>query len=222
MLTLSSWPPMGAVPAPDADPTAYSYLMLCGSLFVIALGTGGIKPNVSAFGADQASELGSTGRGNCCASGLSYEANIVMLNLLPLATRYRLVAISMTANQRHGLTHVMVKNLNLFCSNIVQRDRSSGSSREGKLFQLLLPRHQCRVAPGLHCHCVHPRPDLVDPGVWHSWACHAPRHCLLHRRVGQADCILKNLLIRTGQLSQQGREVPGRGVDAGKLQIQLD
>lgn len=55
-LTLSSWPPVGAVPPPDKDPTAYSYLMLCGALSIIALGTGGIKPNVSAFGADQFNE----------------------------------------------------------------------------------------------------------------------------------------------------------------------
>jgi dipeptide/tripeptide permease len=52
-LTLSSWPPVGAIPPPDEDPTIYSYLWLCGALSIIALGTGGIKPNVSAFGADQ-------------------------------------------------------------------------------------------------------------------------------------------------------------------------
>lgn len=49
-LTLSSWPPVGAIPPSDEDPTFYSYLWLCGALSIIALGTGGIKPNVSAFG----------------------------------------------------------------------------------------------------------------------------------------------------------------------------
>jgi dipeptide/tripeptide permease len=41
LLTLSSWPPMGAMPGPDEDPGWWAYTMLCGSLGVIALGTGG-------------------------------------------------------------------------------------------------------------------------------------------------------------------------------------
>ncbi|GAX73014.1 hypothetical protein CEUSTIGMA_g466.t1 [Chlamydomonas eustigma] len=53
MLALSSWPPLGAIPKPDEDPGWFAYTMLFGSLGIIALGTGGIKPNVSSFGADQ-------------------------------------------------------------------------------------------------------------------------------------------------------------------------
>mmetsp|Transcript_42146 Transcript_42146/g.126167 ORF Transcript_42146/g.126167 Transcript_42146/m.126167 type:complete len:627 (+) Transcript_42146:727-2607(+) len=53
LLTLSSWPPAGGVPGPGEDPTWWSYTILFSALGVIALGTGGIKPNVSAFGADQ-------------------------------------------------------------------------------------------------------------------------------------------------------------------------
>ena len=41
LLTLSSWPPMGAMPGPDEDPGWWAYATLCGSLGVIALGTGG-------------------------------------------------------------------------------------------------------------------------------------------------------------------------------------
>ena len=40
LLTLSSWPPMGAMPGPDEDPGWWAYATLCGSLGVIALGTG--------------------------------------------------------------------------------------------------------------------------------------------------------------------------------------
>uniref|UniRef100_A0A7R9VQN8 Uncharacterized protein n=1 Tax=Chlamydomonas euryale TaxID=1486919 RepID=A0A7R9VQN8_9CHLO len=53
LLTLSSWPPFGSVPGPDQKPDWLDYSMLCAALGVIALGTGGIKPNVSSFGADQ-------------------------------------------------------------------------------------------------------------------------------------------------------------------------
>lgn len=42
MLTLSSWPPMGAMPAPDEEPGWWAYTMLCGSLAIIALGTGAL------------------------------------------------------------------------------------------------------------------------------------------------------------------------------------
>lgn len=54
-LTLTSWLP-GLTPGPYDDPTWAQNALLFGSLGVIALGTGGIKPNVSAFGADQFDE----------------------------------------------------------------------------------------------------------------------------------------------------------------------
>jgi dipeptide/tripeptide permease len=54
-LALTSWLP-GLTPGPYDDPTLLQNALLFGSLGVIALGTGGIKPNVSAFGADQFDE----------------------------------------------------------------------------------------------------------------------------------------------------------------------
>uniref|UniRef100_A0A383WJ92 Major facilitator superfamily (MFS) profile domain-containing protein n=1 Tax=Tetradesmus obliquus TaxID=3088 RepID=A0A383WJ92_TETOB len=54
-LALTSWLP-GLTPGPYDDPSLLQNALLFGSLGVIALGTGGIKPNVSAFGADQFDE----------------------------------------------------------------------------------------------------------------------------------------------------------------------
>lgn len=54
-LTLTSWLP-GLTPGPTEDATWVQNGMLFAALGVIALGTGGIKPNVSAFGADQFDE----------------------------------------------------------------------------------------------------------------------------------------------------------------------
>jgi dipeptide/tripeptide permease len=46
----------GLTPPPDRFPTALQSAALYGALYIVALGTGGIKPNVSAFGADQFDE----------------------------------------------------------------------------------------------------------------------------------------------------------------------
>ncbi|KAG2452163.1 hypothetical protein HYH02_003195 [Chlamydomonas schloesseri] len=54
-LALTSWLP-GLTPAPGEQANGWQLAALIGSLAVIALGTGGIKPNVSAFGADQFNE----------------------------------------------------------------------------------------------------------------------------------------------------------------------
>jgi dipeptide/tripeptide permease len=55
LLTLSSWLP-GLQPNVGQDASPLQLAALFGALGVIALGTGGIKPNVSAFGADQFDE----------------------------------------------------------------------------------------------------------------------------------------------------------------------
>lgn len=54
-LALTSWLP-GLTPAEGEQANGWQLAALIGSLSVIALGTGGIKPNVSAFGADQFNE----------------------------------------------------------------------------------------------------------------------------------------------------------------------
>ncbi|KAL6746565.1 POT family-domain-containing protein, partial [Haematococcus lacustris] len=54
VLTLSSVIPDAEEDAETADPLQYGVLL--GALAIISLGTGGIKPNVSAFGADQFNE----------------------------------------------------------------------------------------------------------------------------------------------------------------------
>jgi hypothetical protein len=55
LLALSALIP-GLTPDPDRYPTQIQNLALFSSLYIVALGTGGIKPNVSAFGADQFDE----------------------------------------------------------------------------------------------------------------------------------------------------------------------
>ncbi|GIL61727.1 hypothetical protein Vafri_16126 [Volvox africanus] len=55
MLALTSWLP-GLTPADGDEATWPQFGALIASLAIIALGTGGIKPNVSAFGADQFNE----------------------------------------------------------------------------------------------------------------------------------------------------------------------
>ncbi len=55
LMALTSWLP-GCVPAPGDTANLFQNSVLVGALMVVAIGTGGIKPNVSAFGADQFDE----------------------------------------------------------------------------------------------------------------------------------------------------------------------
>ncbi|PRW50755.1 NRT1 PTR FAMILY -like [Chlorella sorokiniana] len=55
LLAFSAWAP-GLTPGPDEYSTPLQNAFLYASLYIVALGTGGIKPNVSAFGADQFDE----------------------------------------------------------------------------------------------------------------------------------------------------------------------
>lgn len=55
LLTLTSGIP-GLTPPRGEQATTWQLAALVGALSTIALGTGGIKPNVSAFGADQFDE----------------------------------------------------------------------------------------------------------------------------------------------------------------------
>lgn len=65
MLTTSSWVP-GLTPPEGDEANGWQSAALISSLAIIALGTGGIKPNVAAFGADQFNEtdpqVGTDGR----------------------------------------------------------------------------------------------------------------------------------------------------------------
>lgn len=51
-LTVTSWWP-GLTPSGKEEANTLQNMVLIGALATIAVGTGGIKPNVSAFGADQ-------------------------------------------------------------------------------------------------------------------------------------------------------------------------
>ena len=70
-LALSTWIP-GLQPTHEGDTANWlQNLALYGSLYIVALGTGGIKPNVSAFGADQF-DMSNPKVGSCFSSQSYY------------------------------------------------------------------------------------------------------------------------------------------------------